>query len=189
MPTTLPFAVSLIAKAAPGPFGVRPNDVLVFLGVFAVGTTVATLVSAALFRAGVALHNRFSQPENQTPEVSYLKALLVGFLHVGALLVVMVVLSIGVNLLLMLILQGLGGGPDAAYFVALTGIQLLTQLAGNWSTKALLATGFIPCRFRSAAIIAAVWFVFEFILGIVIYGAIGLALYWTDGFADWRFMR
>lgn len=179
----------MLAKGAPvgGPLGPGSREVTFFLGVLGVALAVWTLVSAVLFRAGVALYNRFAALENQTSDVSFPRSLVVGFVHMGVLPIVLFVSSLALNLILTLTLSALHTMPNQALMVVWFGLALVVQIAAGWLTKALLSTAFVPCRFGPAAIISLIWFVCEILFFLLITGGVMLAMYLTIGFDGLRF--
>jgi hypothetical protein len=158
------------------------GEILILLVGIGVGTLVWGLISAVLFRGAASTYNRFCQPENQVPGPSFGKALLVGIVYTGLLMVAQFVLQMLLGVAMFAMLGGIGGPPgpggprfDPVLFSAVSiGLMLVAQLSLSWLMKALLTTGFVPCRFGTASLIALLWAGFEIVLIVAIYATIAI---------------
>jgi hypothetical protein len=179
--------VTLLAKGGGSPVGgPGPTEILFFLGVLGAVLLVWSLISAALFRGAVALHDRFAREEHHSPPVSFLKAMLVGFLHAGAMMVVQFMANMVMGLMLFAVLSSSGGGPggpagmDFGPWLGF-GALIVGHALGGWLVKSLLATGFIPCRFGTGALIGLIWLGLEGVLYVSVLGVIAMVMYFSGG--------
>lgn len=165
------------------------NEWLMLLAFLGGGTLVWGLVSAALFHGAIAAFNWLCQAHNQMPTPGFGRALLVGIVYTGLLIVGQFALQMLLGLVMVAGMRGVvappggpgGGAPMIAPLVGMFGVvvfalMIVGHLSLSWLLKALLSTAFIPCRFGPASLIALLWAAFEAVLGVAIWLAVSLGM-------------